>query len=107
MTEIPLSIAEAAAKLRDGSLSSTDLTAAVLARADALDGEIGSYLVRFDEQALAAAATADDELTRGVDRGPLQGIPLGIKDIIAASDGPTTANSLVLDPAWGKGKDAP
>jgi aspartyl-tRNA(Asn)/glutamyl-tRNA(Gln) amidotransferase subunit A len=107
MSEIPLSITEAAAKLRDGSLTSVELTSAVLARADAYDGEVGSYLARFDEQALAAAATADSDLAKGVDRGPLQGIPLGVKDIIAAADGPTTANSLVLDPAWGAGKDAP
>jgi aspartyl-tRNA(Asn)/glutamyl-tRNA(Gln) amidotransferase subunit A len=107
MSEIPLSITEAAAKLRDGSLTSVELTSAVLARADAYDGEVGSYLARFDEQALATAATADSDLAKGVDRGPLQGIPLGVKDIIAAADGPTTANSLVLDPAWGAGKDAP
>ena len=107
MSEIPLSITEAAAKLRDGSLTSVELTSAVLARADAYDGEVGSYLARFDEQALATAARADADLAKGDDRGPLQGIPLGVKDIIAAADGPTTANSLVLDPAWGAGKDAP
>jgi aspartyl-tRNA(Asn)/glutamyl-tRNA(Gln) amidotransferase subunit A len=107
MPEIPLFITEAAAKLRDGSLTSVELTSAVLARADAYDGEVGSYLARFDEQALLSAATADSELAKGVDRGPLQGIPLGVKDIIAAAEGPTTANSLVLDPAWGAGKDAP
>jgi aspartyl-tRNA(Asn)/glutamyl-tRNA(Gln) amidotransferase subunit A len=50
---------------------------------------------------------ADEELGRGFDRGPLQGIPLGIKDIISVADGPTTANSLVFDRTWGAGKDAP
>ena len=44
---------------------------------------------------------ADAELASGLDRGPLHGIPLGIKDIIATVDAPTTANSRVLDPAWG------
>jgi aspartyl-tRNA(Asn)/glutamyl-tRNA(Gln) amidotransferase subunit A len=107
MTDVPLSITEAAGQIREGSLTSVALTEAVLARADAYDGEIGSYLARFDEQARAAAAQADSDLANGIDRGPLQGIPLGVKDIIAAADGPTTANSLVLDPAWGAGKDAP
>ena len=63
--------------------------------------------MRFDEQALAAASAADDELTAGRDRGPLHGIPVGIKDGIAVADGPTTANSLVLDRTWGAGRDAP
>ncbi|HEY3941194.1 MAG TPA: amidase [Acidimicrobiales bacterium] len=107
MPELPLSITEAAAALRDGSLTSVELTSAVLAQADAHDAELGSYLARFDEQALTTAAKADSELAQGVDRGPLQGIPLGVKDIIASAEGPTTANSLVLDPAWGAGRDAP
>jgi aspartyl-tRNA(Asn)/glutamyl-tRNA(Gln) amidotransferase subunit A len=107
MTDVPLSITEAAAALRSGALTSSELTAAVLARADVHDSVLGSYLARFDHQALAAAATADQELAQGIDRGPLQGIPLGIKDIIAAAEGPTTANSLVLDPEWGAGRDAP
>src|SRR6185437_12844060 len=107
MTDIPLSITEAATQLRDGSLSSADLTAAVLQRADRLDGALGTYLARFNDRAMASAEQADADLARGLDRGPLQGIPLGIKDIIAAADGPTTANSLVLDEAWGAGRDAP
>jgi aspartyl-tRNA(Asn)/glutamyl-tRNA(Gln) amidotransferase subunit A len=107
MTEIPLSIRDAAEGLRSGALTSVGLTEAVLERADRLDPKLGTYLVRFDETALAAAAAADAELARGVDLGPLHGIPLGVKDILAAQEGPTTAQSLVLDPDWGAGKDAP
>jgi aspartyl-tRNA(Asn)/glutamyl-tRNA(Gln) amidotransferase subunit A len=107
MTEIPLSVQEAAARMRSGSLSSVELTTAVLERADQVDARIGTYLVRFDDTALAAAANADDELASGVDRGPFHGIPVGVKDILAAAEGPTTAQSLILDPAWGAGKDAP
>jgi aspartyl-tRNA(Asn)/glutamyl-tRNA(Gln) amidotransferase subunit A len=47
------------------------------------------------------------ELAAGVDRGPLHGIPIGVKDILAAPEGPTTAQSLILDRTWGAGKDAP
>jgi aspartyl-tRNA(Asn)/glutamyl-tRNA(Gln) amidotransferase subunit A len=79
----------------------------MLARADAVDAVLGTYLARFDEQALASAARADRELAEGVDRGPLHGIPIGIKDILAVAEGPTTANSLVLDRAWGAGRDGP
>ena len=55
---------------------------------------------------MAAARAADADFARGVDRGPLQGIPLGIKDLLATRDAPTTANSRVLDPAWGQRADA-
>ncbi len=104
---LPLSIAEAAGALRQGTTTAVALAEAALARADALDDELGVYLARFDMQALAAAARADADLAAGVDRGPLHGIPLGVKDIIAAAEGPTTAQSLVLDRTWGAGRDAP
>jgi aspartyl-tRNA(Asn)/glutamyl-tRNA(Gln) amidotransferase subunit A len=107
MAAIPLTVQDAAARLRSGELSSVELTRAVLARADRLDGRLGTYLARFDERALAAAAAADAELAAGLDRGPLHGVPVAVKDILAAREGPTTAQSLVLDPAWGAGRDAP
>src|SRR5579859_7957822 len=107
MTANPLSVQEAAARLRTGELTSVELTAAVYQRADEFDARVGTYLARFDDQALGTAALADKELAAGVDRGPLHGIPVGVKDILAAREGPTTAQSLILDPAWGAGKDAP
>jgi aspartyl-tRNA(Asn)/glutamyl-tRNA(Gln) amidotransferase subunit A len=107
MIEIPLSLTEAGMALRAGTLSSVELTAASLDRADVLDGQLGVYLTRFDAQALDAAHRADADFAAGHDRGPLQGIPFGVKDILAAVEGPTTAQSLVLDPAWGAERDAP
>jgi aspartyl-tRNA(Asn)/glutamyl-tRNA(Gln) amidotransferase subunit A len=107
VTEIPLTLEEAAAALRSGRLSSVELTQRCLERADALDGKLGTYLTRFDDAALSTAAQADAELEAGVDRGPLQGIPIAVKDILAVADGPTTAQSLVLDPEWGGGREAP
>ncbi|HWB21400.1 MAG TPA: amidase [Gaiellaceae bacterium] len=107
MTEIPITLTEAGAALRSGSLTSVELTKAALAKAAELDSELGVYLARLDEIALARAEQADAELASGVDLGPLHGIPVGIKDILATSDSPTTANSLILDHAWGEGKDGP
>ena len=105
--EFPPTIMDAAARLRVGELTSVDLVTAALARADALDPDLGTYVTRFDSQALAAARAADAELKGGLDRGPLHGIPVGIKDVIASAEGPTTANSLVMDRKWGEGYDAP
>lgn len=106
---LPDSIADAAAALRSGSLTSVDLTTRLLARADRLDATLGTFIARYDETALAAARAADAELAAGIDRGPLQGIALGIKDIIAAREGPTTACSRILlgHPDWQGGADAP
>jgi aspartyl-tRNA(Asn)/glutamyl-tRNA(Gln) amidotransferase subunit A len=98
---LPLTISATAAALRDGSLTSVGLLRAVHARADALDGELGVYLRRLDNSALAAAAKADEELAAGIDKGPLHGIPIGIKDIISTADAPSTAQSLILRPGFG------
>jgi aspartyl-tRNA(Asn)/glutamyl-tRNA(Gln) amidotransferase subunit A len=100
-------LGEAAAALRDGTLTSSALTERVLALADELDEQLGVFQLRFDEGARHAARAADAELAAGIDRGPLHGVPVGVKDIIAVADGPTTAGSLVLDREWGRGEDAP
>ena len=105
--ELPLTVTEAAAALRSRELSSVELTTTMLERADELDPQLGTYVTRFDETALAAAERADKAFADGTDLGPYQGIPIGIKDILADADGPTTANSLILDRAWADGKDSP
>ncbi len=107
MSDLPLTITEAAAALRRGDLTSVELTHTVFERADRLDPALGVYLRRMDASALDEARQADADLANGVDRGPLQGIPLGIKDIIATDNAPTTAQSLILDPTWGDQGDAP
>ncbi|MFV0309938.1 MAG: amidase [Desertimonas sp.] len=104
---LPMTIAHASAALRDGSLTSSALTEGILARVDLLDSQLGAYVCTGPASALAAAARADADFAAGIDRGPLQGIPLAIKDIIATADAPTTANSRVLTPEWGAGADAP
>lgn len=106
MTDLPLTITAAASALRAGSITSVELTEGTIARADALDARLGAYITRTDSAALAAARQADADFAAGIDHGPLQGIPLGVKDIIATKDAPTTAQSLVLDREWGAGRDA-
>jgi len=103
---LPSTIAEAGEALRSGRISAVALTQELLARAKATQDTIAAFITITEVSALAAAQAAETELRQGVDRGPLHGIPLGIKDIIATSDAPTTANSRVLDPAWGNRADA-
>jgi aspartyl-tRNA(Asn)/glutamyl-tRNA(Gln) amidotransferase subunit A len=102
--ELPVTIEAAAAALRDGTVTSVAL---MLARAERHDGWLGSLIARFDDTALDRARQADADLAAGKDLGPLHGMPIAIKNILAAHEGPTTAQSVVLNPEWGAGKDAP
>jgi aspartyl-tRNA(Asn)/glutamyl-tRNA(Gln) amidotransferase subunit A len=107
MTRIPLTVQEAAAALRARELSSVELTQALIDRTDRLDPLIQAFITRTPESALAAAARADAAFAADVDRGPMQGIPFAVKDILATDDAPTTAQSLVMDLAWGAQGDGP
>lgn len=102
-----LTIKDAAAALRAGETTAVRLTTEALSMTAEHDKELGVYNAVFNETAMAAAEKADAELAAGQDRGPLHGIPLGVKDIIATDEGETTAQSLVLDREWGTRGDAP
>lgn len=80
--------------------SAVELLAEVTRRADRLDGTLNVYATRFDEAAQRAAADADRDLAAGVDRGPLHGIPIGVKDVIFTREGPTLGGTDVVNPAW-------
>jgi aspartyl-tRNA(Asn)/glutamyl-tRNA(Gln) amidotransferase subunit A len=100
-------LVEQAAALRDGATTSVALVSATQAAADRIDPLIGTYVVRFDREALEAAAAADEARARGDGSGLLHGVPFGVKDILATREGPTTAQSAALDPAWGDQPEGP
>ena len=102
-----LSIRDVADQLRRGETTSRRIVEDVLKASDKLDPILGTYIKRFDISALEAADKADQELRAGIDRGPLHGIPLGVKDIISTDEGPTSAQSVAQDPAWGESGDGP
>lgn len=88
-----LTLIEAGARLRDGTLTSLALTRAVLARIDERDPAYHAFYRVLADRALDAARLADAELAAGKDRGPLHGIPIGLKDLIDVEGVPTTAGS--------------
>lgn len=90
MSLASLTIADAGSRLRTGALTSVALTQAHLDRIAALDGTIGAFVAVTTETALAAAAQADAWFDAGIDNGPLQGIPVAIKDVIDCAGVPTT-----------------
>ena len=94
-----LPIAEAASALRAGALTAHDLVRATLDRIARRDPNVGAFVAVDGEGALAAAARADAELAGGLDRGPLHGIPVGVKDVIAVAGWPMACGSFASDPA--------
>ncbi|MFM8590889.1 MAG: amidase family protein, partial [Limnohabitans sp.] len=89
-----LTVAELAAGLKAKSFSATEAAQHFLNRAQADTG--GSFLAFNSEATLAQARAADARLAAGT-AGPLQGVPLGHKDIFVTRDVPTTAGSKMLE----------
>jgi aspartyl-tRNA(Asn)/glutamyl-tRNA(Gln) amidotransferase subunit A len=95
MDPTQLSAAEAGRAIAGGTLSPVALTEAYLDRIAALDGELHSYVLVLHDEALAAARTAEREIRDGRGRGPLHGVPIGLKDIYKTKGIRTTAGSRV------------
>ena len=88
-----LSIPDAAARLRTGTLTSERLTQAHLERIARLDPEIHAFVAIDPDAAMAAAASADAAFEQGLDLGPLHGIPIAVKDLIDVAGLPTLCGS--------------
>jgi len=89
-------ISEAAAQLRARTLKATDLVEQSLSAIARFQPSTNAFIRVDADGARAAAVRADRELGSGVDRGPLHGIPISIKDLIDIAGQPTTAASRVL-----------
>ncbi|HYR72460.1 MAG TPA: amidase [Candidatus Acidoferrum sp.] len=91
-----LGAAEAARRIRAGTLSPSNLLAACLKRTDAVEPAVAAW-VRLDRDAAARVAVQRDiEAREGRFMGPLHGVPVALKDIFDAAGVPTTAGA----PAW-------
>lgn len=91
-----LGIAEASALIRGRKLSPVEYTKALIARVERYDGRLNAFLRFTPDIALADARRAEAEIVAGNWRGPLHGVPYGLKDIVDYAGLPTTAHSAIL-----------
>ena len=89
-----VSIAELSDRIRNKDISPVEVVQATLDRIDRLEPQLNAYNTVFADQAVAEARQAEADIGRGAYRGPLHGIPIGIKDIYEC--GPTTCGSESL-----------
>ena len=93
---MPETVRSAGMALREGSRTAADLVEESLSAIAHCQARTNAFTLVDAEGARAAARTADAELAKGFDRGPLHGIPISLKDIIDERGIVTTAGSRVL-----------
>src|SRR5438270_3454979 len=91
-----MTAAESAQAIAARKLSPVELMAALLDRISRLDPKLNAFIRLDGDAALAAARAAESEIASGRLRGPLHGVPVGIKDIIDFAGLPTTCHSKML-----------
>jgi aspartyl-tRNA(Asn)/glutamyl-tRNA(Gln) amidotransferase subunit A len=97
MTDLAwLTVAEAAELLRGRKLSPVEYAKALIDRIEKHDARLNAFLRFMPELALEDAQRAEGEIARGGWRGPLHGVPYGLKDIVDYAGLPTTAHSKIL-----------
>ncbi|MFF3005581.1 amidase [Kitasatospora sp. NPDC057940] len=95
MQPYELSLAAAAEEIRARRLSPVELVDSVLDRIELVEPHLGAYVAVTAERARRAAREAEQEAARGLHRGPLHGVPMGLKDLIDVAGLATTASSRV------------
>ncbi|HVW86846.1 MAG TPA: amidase [Bryobacteraceae bacterium] len=91
-----MNIREAGAKLRSRQVSAVELATESLRKIRERQAELNAFLTVTEELALEQARRADEELARGIDRGPLHGIPYALKDVFATRGIRTTCGSKIF-----------
>ena len=105
MTSIKSSAADMAAALAAGTTTSVELTQLHYDRIAQVDEEVHAFLYLDKEGALEQAAAVDAKRQSGEELGPLAGIPLALKDVLAQKGVPTTCGSKMLE-GWRPPYDA-
>jgi len=92
-----LTLADVSARVKAGTVTSTALVTACLARIEIYNPKVNAFITVMRDAALAQAKALDAEQRAGTLRGPLHGIPIALKDNIDTAGVRTTAASAVFD----------
>ena len=87
---------ELSIELESGACKAEEIAQAYLEQIDRVDGKVHAFLHRDDEDFLAQARASDERRAKGETLGPLDGIPVGLKDVISVEGQPLTAASKIL-----------
>jgi aspartyl-tRNA(Asn)/glutamyl-tRNA(Gln) amidotransferase subunit A len=91
-----LTLADAASLVRGKKVSPVELAEGYLQRIDALNPKLNAYVTVAADEAMRSARQAEDDVARGLELGPLHGVPLAIKDLFATRGLRTTGGSKIL-----------
>jgi aspartyl-tRNA(Asn)/glutamyl-tRNA(Gln) amidotransferase subunit A len=92
-----MTIEEFGRQFRAGKTTSLEVTEECLQKIVSDQGRLNAFILVTADRALAEARQADEELAVGIDRGPLHGVPISIKDMVDLRNTPTTAASRVRE----------
>jgi aspartyl-tRNA(Asn)/glutamyl-tRNA(Gln) amidotransferase subunit A len=92
-----LTVHELADRFRRREATPSEATHAYLARIQAIDPQVKAYLTVLRESALRQAEEADERFRAGSPRGPLDGVPIAVKDVLCTRGIRTTCGSRILD----------
>jgi len=91
-----LTVAELSRRLAAKQVTSAEITRAFIGRTNDVEPKVGAFLHRDENDALAQARASDQRRAAGKSLGPLDGVPIGIKDVVAVKDQPLTCASQIL-----------
>jgi aspartyl-tRNA(Asn)/glutamyl-tRNA(Gln) amidotransferase subunit A len=94
---LPRSLAALAATLRERRLSPVEVVNTLLERIESEDAKLNTFITVLPERALEEAARAEKEMLAGKYRGPLHGVPVGVKDLICTEGVRTTMGSAFFE----------
>uniref|UniRef100_UPI003B3B808E amidase family protein n=1 Tax=Rhodopseudomonas sp. TaxID=1078 RepID=UPI003B3B808E len=89
------SITELSDLYRRKELKPSEVTQATLERIGQFDKRFNAYMTVLGDRALQQAQKADDEIAKGIDRGPLHGVPIGLKDLCYTTFAPTGGGTMI------------
>lgn len=89
------SVAELSVLIKSKKISSLELTKMYIARLKKYDPELHCVITLLEDRAINQAKKADEEISKGIYRGPLHGIPYGVKDLLALKGYPFTFGSKI------------